>query len=304
MSPHKRVLRRLRSNKPHPPLQPHLHGERLGEATWEERQAFEGDVLLSDFTDAWDLSFEEVLKFDLGLEFRQQGSKKVLFLVPNTVLSNPLESPMEGFEQYLEGREREIFLERIISPEPKTLKDFGNRWGITRERVRQIESRVLATMALYFPPSSTWLRGRYFSIKGRGLALDFEKHRDKILTLYRRRASYNIVLEETGFSLKELKMAFPAEFAAQIPDRDQMQERFADYIRHMRRARGWSQSFLAEKVGLQVGHISGLENYRYAISYRKFLCFCEAFGVALEDAWKVVDPPKARPCVGEGHGKS
>ena len=42
----------------------------------------------------------------------------------------------------LPEREREIFVERRLSDEPATLEDLGSVYGISRERVRQIESKA------------------------------------------------------------------------------------------------------------------------------------------------------------------
>ncbi len=42
----------------------------------------------------------------------------------------------------LPEREREIFVERRLSDEPATLEDLGQVYGISRERVRQLENRA------------------------------------------------------------------------------------------------------------------------------------------------------------------
>jgi RNA polymerase sigma-32 factor len=42
----------------------------------------------------------------------------------------------------LPKREREIFVERRLSDEPATLEDLGAQYGISRERVRQLENRA------------------------------------------------------------------------------------------------------------------------------------------------------------------
>jgi RNA polymerase sigma-32 factor len=46
---------------------------------------------------------------------------------------------LETFKTSLDPRRQEIFAERVISDNPATLQTIGKRYGITKERVRQIE---------------------------------------------------------------------------------------------------------------------------------------------------------------------
>jgi len=48
------------------------------------------------------------------------------------------------FAATLSERDRMIIDERILAEEPKTLQEMGDELGITRERVRQLEARVVA----------------------------------------------------------------------------------------------------------------------------------------------------------------
>ena len=47
-------------------------------------------------------------------------------------------------------RELEIFDLRIFSDTPVTLQEIGDRYGISRERVRQIEKNVIKKMREFF----------------------------------------------------------------------------------------------------------------------------------------------------------
>ncbi|MGB5191608.1 MAG: RNA polymerase factor sigma-32 [Polyangiales bacterium] len=47
------------------------------------------------------------------------------------------------FGDTLEGKEKKIFDDRLVSEDPKTLQALGDEFGVSRERVRQIEKRLL-----------------------------------------------------------------------------------------------------------------------------------------------------------------
>ncbi|HJU28029.1 MAG TPA: RNA polymerase factor sigma-32, partial [Candidatus Binataceae bacterium] len=49
---------------------------------------------------------------------------------------------VEQFAATLKDKELEIFRERLLSEDPPTLQEVGSRFGISRERVRQIETRL------------------------------------------------------------------------------------------------------------------------------------------------------------------
>jgi RNA polymerase sigma-32 factor len=53
-----------------------------------------------------------------------------------------LKSCIERFGEGLSGRERQIFAERLVSDQPLTLQELGRRYGVSRERARQLESRL------------------------------------------------------------------------------------------------------------------------------------------------------------------
>jgi RNA polymerase sigma-32 factor len=50
---------------------------------------------------------------------------------------------VEEFKKRLNGRDLELFEDRLLSVQPMTLQEFGDRYGVTRERARQIEARVM-----------------------------------------------------------------------------------------------------------------------------------------------------------------
>ena len=48
-------------------------------------------------------------------------------------------------------RELEIFEQRIFSDNPVTLQEIGDRYGISRERVRQVEKNVIKKNPRFYP---------------------------------------------------------------------------------------------------------------------------------------------------------
>ncbi len=62
---------------------------------------------------------------------------------------------LEEFGAKLEGREKVIFTERMISENPLTLQEIGDKYGVTKERARQIEEglkdRLREYMKEHFP---------------------------------------------------------------------------------------------------------------------------------------------------------
>ena len=53
-----------------------------------------------------------------------------------------LQEKMEQFGQHLKDKELVIYRERLLNEDPLTLREIGDKYGISRERVRQIEERV------------------------------------------------------------------------------------------------------------------------------------------------------------------
>ncbi len=43
---------------------------------------------------------------------------------------------------YLKDRERDIIVKRRLSESPKTLEDLSQEYNVSRERIRQIETRA------------------------------------------------------------------------------------------------------------------------------------------------------------------
>ncbi len=56
---------------------------------------------------------------------------------------------VDRFAQSLDDRELRILRERILADPPKTLQDLGDQFELTRERVRQIEKKIITRLSDY-----------------------------------------------------------------------------------------------------------------------------------------------------------
>lgn len=57
------------------------------------------------------------------------------------------------FESFLNPREKKIFQERLLAELPLTLQEIADEYSITKERVRQIESRLITKLKEFFKES-------------------------------------------------------------------------------------------------------------------------------------------------------
>jgi RNA polymerase sigma-32 factor len=83
-----------------------------------------GRTTLLDFESSDDIPIDE-----------QMGHAEMLSL---------LHEGIEDLKDSLNDRERELLEDRLLSDEPLTLQEIGEKYGVTREAVRQMENRLMA----------------------------------------------------------------------------------------------------------------------------------------------------------------
>lgn len=64
-------------------------------------------------------------------------------------LGSLLREHLSEFRKGLTGKDLIIFDERLIADEPRTLQDLGDQFGVSRERVRQLEARMTGKLRDY-----------------------------------------------------------------------------------------------------------------------------------------------------------
>jgi RNA polymerase sigma-32 factor len=72
-------------------------------------------------------------------------------LMADNEMQELLKEKLAEFRKTLEGKDKElaIFDQRLVADEPLTLQELGDRFGISRERVRQLEQRLTGRLRDY-----------------------------------------------------------------------------------------------------------------------------------------------------------
>jgi len=64
-----------------------------------------------------------------------------------------LHDSLEDFNKLLDPKEKRILADRLLSEEPKTLQEVADNYGLTRERARQIETKVIEKLRNFLKPA-------------------------------------------------------------------------------------------------------------------------------------------------------
>ncbi len=103
--------------------------------------------------DGWDVSLDAPLKEDSDterIEFLNIETESTEDRVAKKEMENLLHNKIAEFRKKLNKRELEIFEQRIFSDSPVTLQEIGDRYKISRERVRQVEKAIVKKMRDFF----------------------------------------------------------------------------------------------------------------------------------------------------------
>ncbi|TAL15661.1 sigma-70 family RNA polymerase sigma factor [bacterium] len=67
----------------------------------------------------------------------------------NEELRKVINEKLMGFRETLEARDRIIFDKRLMAEDPETLREIGDRFGVSRERIRQMENDLKKRLKEY-----------------------------------------------------------------------------------------------------------------------------------------------------------
>jgi RNA polymerase sigma-32 factor len=130
---------------------PKLLSERLGVS---EREITDMDQRL----DGWDVSLDAPVKDDSDtekIEFLKTTVESAEDQVAKKEIEILITNKIKEFKKQMTQRELEIFEKRIFSDDPVTLQEIGDSYGISRERVRQVEKNILKRLKEFFEQEIT-----------------------------------------------------------------------------------------------------------------------------------------------------
>ena len=103
--------------------------------------------------DGYDMSLDAPIKEDSETEkiaFLSSESTTAEEQVAQKEIDDILHLKITEFKKLLNDRELEIFDTRIFSESPVTLQEIGEKYDISRERVRQVEKKIIKRMKEFF----------------------------------------------------------------------------------------------------------------------------------------------------------
>jgi RNA polymerase sigma-32 factor len=125
--------------------QPKLLASRLGVS---QDEIIEMDQRL----DGWDLSLDQPVKDDSDTErmdLVSGDSESVEDQLAQMEIEQILQRKIGEFRAQLNDREQEIFEQRMLSDNPLTLQEIGDRYGVSKERIRQIENKLIKRLRAF-----------------------------------------------------------------------------------------------------------------------------------------------------------
>jgi RNA polymerase sigma-32 factor len=125
---------------------PKLLSQRLGVS---EKEIVDMDQRLS----SWDVSLDAPLKDGSDterIELLGTDAKSAEDHMAKKEMEVLLHEKIEEFRKQMTDRELDIFDQRIFSDSPATLQQIGDQYGISRERVRQVEKNIIKKMREFF----------------------------------------------------------------------------------------------------------------------------------------------------------
>ena len=83
-------------------------------------------------------------------DFIEDDQPLVSERLSNEEMIQILKKGIPDFTEQLNQKEVHVLEDRLLSESPKTLQEIADTYGLTRERVRQIEAKIILKLKDYF----------------------------------------------------------------------------------------------------------------------------------------------------------
>ena len=108
----------------------------------KEKEVIQMDQRMS----SWEASLDAPMRDDAErslMDFLPASKELIDGKLEDNEIKSILYEKLKDFKKTLKDKELDIYQNRILAENPATLQEIGDKYGITRERTRQIEERLL-----------------------------------------------------------------------------------------------------------------------------------------------------------------
>ena len=108
----------------------------------KEKEVIQMDQRMS----SWEASLDAPMRDDAErslMDFLPGNKELIDGKLEDNEIKSILYEKLKDFQKTLKDKELDIYQNRLLAENPATLQEIGDKYGITRERTRQIEERLL-----------------------------------------------------------------------------------------------------------------------------------------------------------------
>ena len=108
----------------------------------KEKEVIQMDQRMS----SWEASLDAPMRDDAErslMDFLPGNKELIDGKLEDNEIKSILYEKLKDFQKTLKDKELDIYQNRLLAENPETLQEIGDKYGITRERTRQIEERLL-----------------------------------------------------------------------------------------------------------------------------------------------------------------
>jgi RNA polymerase sigma-32 factor len=130
-----------------------------------EQDVSEMEVRLSGRESSLDAPMQDGEKGTLG-DMLPADEMPIEELLSRQESDQRIRSRLAEFSSQLSGRDLVIWSSRMVSENPQTLQELGDRFGVSRERARQLEARIMRRLSQFLRSDDQTWEATFGSMQG------------------------------------------------------------------------------------------------------------------------------------------